>query len=196
MIELVIVIVIAGILAAVMIPRLERDTLREAANQVVRHIQYTQHLAMVNDVYDATNPNWELAYWHISFRVDPTKCYIVASDANTNGGVPAQSEAALDPLTQQFLYSDTTCTENSQNNNDLFLNTKYGVSTVTVADGCSTTNQLIAFDNLGRPLKSKDVSNPVTVGNPCTITLSTATGTAVITIEPETGYTRITSITN
>ena len=40
MFELIIVIVVAGILAAVLIPRLERDNLRMAASQVIRHIQY------------------------------------------------------------------------------------------------------------------------------------------------------------
>ncbi|MGB5964879.1 MAG: type II secretion system protein [Sulfurimonadaceae bacterium] len=68
MLELIIVIIVAGILAAVMIPRLERDNLRMAANQVVRHIQYTQHLSMVNDVYDADDVNWSRRYWKIAFR--------------------------------------------------------------------------------------------------------------------------------
>ena len=56
MIELIIVIVVAGILAGVMIPRLERNTLIEATQQVVKSLQYTQHLAMNNDIYDATDP--------------------------------------------------------------------------------------------------------------------------------------------
>jgi len=191
MMELIIVIVIAGILAAVLIPRMERDTMREAANQVVRHIEYAQHLAMVDDVYDAANPNWENAYWHISFRTNAEKCYIVGSDRDTVGAV-AQNESAVDPMTKQYLYSDTSCTENSENNNDLFLNTKYGISIVTLSPSCGTTNQLIAFDNYGRPLQTRSSAAPITTA--CTITLSDGTRSAVITIEPETGYTRITSL--
>ena len=190
MMELIIVLVVAGILAAVMIPRLERDTMREAANQVVRHIQYAQHLALVDDVYNAANPDWENAYWHISFRTNTKKCYIVGSDRDTAGAV-AQTESAMDPLTKQYLYSDTSCTENSENNNDLFLNTKYGISTVTLSNSCGT-NQMIAFDNYGRPLKTRSSADPITTQ--CTITLSDGTQSAVITIEPETGYTRITSL--
>ncbi|MBN2895607.1 MAG: type II secretion system protein [Campylobacterales bacterium] len=51
MIELVFVIVVIGILSAVLIPRMERDSLREAALQVASHIRYTQHLAIVDDKY-------------------------------------------------------------------------------------------------------------------------------------------------
>jgi len=191
MIELIIVIVIAGILAAVMMPRLERDTMREAANQVVRHIQYAQHLAMINDVYDAANPNWENAYWHISFRTNARQCYIVGSDRDTVGAV-AQNESAVDPMTKQYLYSDTLCTDNPNNNSDIFLKDKYGITNVALSNSCGTTNQMIAFDNYGRPLQTRSLATPITV--PCTITLSDGARSAVITIEPETGYTRITAL--
>lgn len=191
MIELIIVIVVAGILAVTMMPKLEGDPLRDGANQVVRHIQYAQHLAMVDDVYNASNSNWERAYWYISFRNDAEKCYIVASDNDLNGGI-AQTEAAFDPLSKQYLYSDVGCTENALNNNDLLLNTKYGISTVTLSASCQGGNNYIAFDNFGRPLKTRNTADPVTA--PCTIMLSDGDRSAVITIEPETGYTRITAI--
>jgi len=191
MLELIIVIVVAGILAVVMIPKLEGDPLRDGANQVVRHIQYAQHMAMVDDVYDAGNANWERAYWHISFRNNAKKCYIVASDQDLSGGI-SQTEAAYDPLSKQYLYSDATCTDNSLNDNDLFLNTKYGISTVALSSSCQGGNNYIAFDNFGRPLKTRNTSDPITA--PCTITLSDGTRSAVITVEPQTGYTRITAI--
>jgi len=191
MMELIIVIIIAGILAAVLVPRLEKDNIRDAANQVVRHIQYAQHLAMVDDVYDAANPNWENAYWHISFRTNVKRCYIVGSDRDTVGAV-AQNESAMDPLTKQYLYSDTLCTDNPDNNTELFLNEKYGITNVALSNSCGTTNQMIAFDNYGRPLQTRSLATPITA--PCTITLSDGTRSAVITISPETGYTRITAL--
>ncbi|WP_300367295.1 prepilin-type N-terminal cleavage/methylation domain-containing protein, partial [Hydrogenimonas sp.] len=46
MLELIIVIVVVGILSAIMIPRFSDDKLREAADQIMSHIRYTQHLAM------------------------------------------------------------------------------------------------------------------------------------------------------
>ncbi|WP_345977360.1 type II secretion system protein [Sulfurimonas sp. HSL3-7] len=190
MIELIIVIVVAGILAVAMMPKLDGDPLRDGANQVVRHIQYAQHLAMVNDVYNA-GVDWEKAYWHISFRTDAEKCYIVASDNDLSGGI-SQTEAAYDPLSKQYLYSSTSCTENVLNNNDLFLNTKYDISTVSLSESCQGGNNYIAFDNFGRPLKTRNASDFITA--PCTITLSNGERSAVITVEPETGYTRITAI--
>ena len=51
MLELVFVIVVSGILAATFIPRFDRDNLQEAADQVISHIRYTQHLAMVDDKF-------------------------------------------------------------------------------------------------------------------------------------------------
>ena len=83
MIELVFVIVIVGILSLVISSSFERNTLREAADQVVSHIRYTQHLAMVDDKF-VPNPemskestqarreidvaNWFMRRWTIRFQ--------------------------------------------------------------------------------------------------------------------------------
>ena len=190
MMELIIVIVIAGILAAVMMPRLERDDLREAANQVLRHIQYTQHLAMVNDIYNASQPNWRNALWQISFRNSSESCYLVGSSADYNT-VMAGNETALDPLTKQRLYSSAGCVYNSLDNADVFLNKSYGITSVTLSNSCGG-NRYIAFDNIGKPFKDRNIAHPITT--PCTVTLATPLRNAVITIEPETGYSRITAI--
>ena len=52
MLELVFVIVIIGILAAAIIPRMDRDSIYEASEQLLSHIRYTQHLAMTDNIYD------------------------------------------------------------------------------------------------------------------------------------------------
>ena len=44
MIELVFVIVIAGILSAMIASSFDGNNLRQAADQIVSHIRYTQHL--------------------------------------------------------------------------------------------------------------------------------------------------------
>jgi len=49
MLELVFVIVVIGILAAVTIPRFERDNAGEAAYQIARHIRLAQHHALIYD---------------------------------------------------------------------------------------------------------------------------------------------------
>jgi len=166
LIELIIVIVIAGILAAVMIPRLERDNLREATNQVVRHIQYTQHLAMVDDVYDASNTNWRQNRWSIDLC---TTDYSIARSDN--------STVALDVMTQR----DINGTDNDLSN--------HGVTAITpsVANKCK-----LVFDNLGRPYVIATGATTTTASDlaPTTTFTLTASGrTSVITIVKETGYT-------
>ena len=202
MIELIIVMVVAGILAAVMIPRMERDNLRMAANQVVRHIQYTQHLAMANDLYDAEDVNWSRKYWKISFRT-AQNCYTVYSDTDKDYANDAD-ESAIDPLTKARLFADNNCNDNSMNNDALLLEDSYGVDSITLgipagfashAADCNTnTKKYLAFDNLGRPHTS--VSNPVSgiVRNPCLITLTSGSRTAVIRVTAETGYVKLESV--
>ena len=164
MIELIIVIVVAGILAAVMIPRLERDSLREATNQVVRHIQYTQHLAMMNDVYDA-NADWRPNRWAIDLC---TKTYSIARSNGTAN--------AMDPLTQRPIDG----TDNNLANK--------GISTIEP----STGNCKIVFDNLGRPYGIQTIETNTTGIDLLPDTIITLTDSssreANITIRRETGY--------
>ena len=58
MIELVFVIVVIGIITAVMLPRIDRDNVYEAAQQLISHIKYTQHLAMMDNKFDDTDDEW------------------------------------------------------------------------------------------------------------------------------------------
>lgn len=51
MIELVFVIVIVGIISVMIAPSFDRNNLREAADQLVSHIRYTQHLAMMDNKF-------------------------------------------------------------------------------------------------------------------------------------------------
>lgn len=183
--ELVIVIVVAGILSAVMLPRLERDSLREATSQVVRHILYTQHLAMVDDVYDDSNATWYKAMWRISFRSN--NCYVVSSNTDHNKNYD-RNESATDPLTKTLLYSNTDCIQDSTDNSNMFLQDQYDIDSITFSD-CGD-NRFIAFDYLGRPHKTL-ISASDLVTSLCTITLHSGTRKAVISITPETGYVKI-----
>ena len=180
LIELIIVIVIAGILAAVMIPRLERDGLREAANQVVRHIQYTQHLAMVDDVYDASTANWYQNRWSINL------CSTDYAVERWN-----ESETATNTLTTRDI---------NGTDNDL---ADLGISGVAVTPVVAPVRCRIVFDSLGRPYATVDgptftapFNTPLGGLNTAdmTVTLTTGTRSAVITITKETGFVKLTSI--
>ena len=189
MLELIIVIVVAGILAVTVIPRLERNRLHAAVQQVARHLRYTQHLAMVDDMYDATEPQWYKAMWRISFRNN--NCYVVSSNTDFRFNYD-RNESATDPLTKTLLYSGTDCVQESSDNSDMFLSDKYGIDSIEFENTCGN-NRFIAFDYLGRPHKTLGSVNDL-VRSECKITLHSGERKGVISIMPETGYVKVVSI--
>ncbi|WP_419249844.1 prepilin-type N-terminal cleavage/methylation domain-containing protein [Campylobacter fetus] len=72
LIEIIIVLVIVGIMASFTIPKLNRNDLRLAADQIVSHIRYTQHLAIIDDKFDTKDTNWYKGRWQI-FLPKPLK---------------------------------------------------------------------------------------------------------------------------
>ena len=197
MIELVFVIVVIGIITTVMLPRIDRDNVYEAAQQVESHIKYTQHLAMIDNKYDDTDTDWYRELWQIRFQAcgvgDTEHAYSVFSDENHLGSVNA-NEAALDPLSRKRIDA-TTCAASVDQDPNVVLSNKYNIDTVTLSGGCFTktgftTNKSIAFDNLGRP--HMDLSNSINIATTaCTITLASNDENLTISIAPETGYTCI-----
>lgn len=174
MLELVFVIVVAGILAAVIIPSTRTNPAQEAAVQLLSDIRYTQHLAMIDDKYGQNTVgavDWFLKRWQIRFTGDT---YSIVSDNNTNLAVNPSNSALL-----------------LQN---IDLNADYSVS-ISYAPGssCTAADPIISFDHLGRPLVGTLATNygelmPAT----CTIRLTSGAETVDINILQETGYASIT----
>ena len=88
LLELVFVIVVIGILSATVIPSTKTNPLQEAATQLVSHIRYAQHLAMVDDKYMASQSlseygdsttkenhlkQWFNGRWQITFHFNSTE---------------------------------------------------------------------------------------------------------------------------
>ncbi len=193
MLELVFVIVVIGILAAVFIPRFERDNAGEAAYQIARHIRLAQHYALVDDVYSDTNATWYKSMWQIAFTnlaADGGACYDVFTDKNQAGNV-SSDEAAIDPLTHKPLFS-ANCAENGSYNDDVLLKKKFAVTQLDF-NNCGG-NQYIAFDHLGRPHANlTSATNYQTTD--CVITLHTKDQhEANVTVYGETGFVKVTSI--
>jgi prepilin-type N-terminal cleavage/methylation domain-containing protein len=200
MLELVFVIVVVGILAAVFIPRFERDNAGEAAYQIARHIRLAQHHALIEDRFNdaPSGVDWKETLWRITF-VNGTngQCYQVHADRDGNGGNPAQSERAVDPLTKKWLWSDTSCSDTTTGvNEDVLLWKSFGVNTVSVCGVATSAAGIknIAFDHLGRPGQiSSHTMNYLT--NDCNIYLTTNDGhNANITVYKNTGFVKVTSI--
>jgi len=214
LLELVFVIVVIGILVAVIIPNTRRDTLREAAMQLVSHIRYTQHLAMIDDRFDATNPKWFQGRWQIVFENAITEPkYSIFSDKPTYTGNADLAEIAIDPLNRNKILSGggtalTSSSATAKLNNKLNLKKTYNIVNIALTNkdnstkGCKAQTR-ISFDHLGRPIAGPlDSSGSVSRDKPykkirllsktCVITLTNLNGnTILIELEPETGYVHI-----
>ena len=183
MIELVFVIVVIGILAAIIIPSTRTNPVQEAAIDLVSKIRYTQHLAMVDDKYDRANANWFKENWQIEFDTG-ANTYSIKSGANL----------ARDPSNA------------SANVKNIDLQAKYGVTVALAGTECGTAQAAnagifaLSFDNFGRPA-SGDLNSTTSAysgtdyrlvqTDDCIITLSDSTQAARIRVRPETGYATI-----
>jgi prepilin-type N-terminal cleavage/methylation domain-containing protein len=174
LIELVIVIVVVGILAAAIIPRLRTNPVSEASIDLLSKIRYTQHLSMVDDKYNASTTSWYKNRWQLVIN---NNSYSIVSDDNIT--------YALNPFDKISTIEKIKLK---------------GVSSITLSGGCDGKN-IISFDYLGRPLigSLSDTTSAYTVaGNNgellteiCDINLTNGSKTVSIHIAPETGYTSI-----
>jgi len=208
MLELVFVIVIVGILSYMVASSFTRNPLREAADQLVSHIRYTQHLAMQDDKFDVNDATWYQERWQIVFNSDANTynqwAYTIFSDGNKNANPNLTlNEVALNPLDPaKYLtggYTGIIFSNGVGATQEMNLGMKYGVSTITFNAACQFGgSQRISFDYLGRPLKGVPSGfgaiyqrNRIITAQ-CQITLTDLSGNAIIiAIEPETGYTHI-----
>ena len=88
LLELVFVIVIAGILAFVLIPKSSDTKLLESANQLISHIRYAQQLALNNDQFDPNDENWYKKMWRIEFEHNGTYKVWRGNEAKSNKIAP------------------------------------------------------------------------------------------------------------
>lgn len=214
LIELVFVIVVVGILAAISIPRFERDNLYEAADQVAQNIRYTQQLAMNDDKFNANDPLWIKKLWTIDFSSanvgDGNEWkHSIYADVSTDGNLNSPNEAARHPSNPNMYMSagwaGISDKDKRNINSRMNLGKKYNITNITVGNlgqDCSTgRNSAISFDNLGRPYRrvavtgggSKNPGDRV-LRTICTITLTSKDKSIPITIQPETGYVKIENI--
>ena len=216
--ELIFVIVVVGILAAIMIPKLNRNASREAANQIITHIRYTQHLAMQDDKYENFISNqskpWFKLRWGITFNETSLKeCsidkpgvktwkYSVFFDKSVNGNINSESEVANDIYKSGKLlsggWSGISTDACKKINKELNLGKRFGITLVDFKDGCSGM-QTIIFDEMGRPMRvasttSGGAKRPYDrlLKKDCSITITDKRGNqTTITIEKESGFASI-----
>lgn len=163
LLELVFVLIVIGILAVLAMPNFRGHPLQDAAEQVASHLRYTQHLAMIDDKYDPSDPTWWQTRWQLTIA---GTSYDLYSDRDKDGALTA-GEAAVDPLTKTPIAA-------------VNLATDYGITAITAAT--------IAFDNMGRPYSNLGTIYGGLILVDTNIVLSHVDGNATITVHPETGY--------
>jgi type II secretory pathway pseudopilin PulG len=203
MMELIFILVIIGILAAVIIPKSRDTRLREAADQIVSHIRYTQHLAMMNDVFDPNDNEWYKERWQIFFEQDSDLwSYTIFSDADKDGAID-ETEIAINPQDSSKRLTgiasgailDTVITKGLNIGKTYGIKGANGIEFANCNDDGSLT---IAFDYLGRPMSRNPSTYTMSyhedylIAAPCTITIKENSGGSInITIQPETGFAKI-----
>ena len=68
MIEMVFVIVVLGIIAAVAIPSMDQDRSQEGTDAVISYIRLTQQMALSDDVHEWNDGNWQRKFWRIEIE--------------------------------------------------------------------------------------------------------------------------------
>jgi len=197
LLELVFVIVVIGILAATVLSRSDNTRVQEAAIQVVSHIRYAQHLAMIDDHFDtvhvnnANNANWFRARWQIFFQVDnlgnQNQVYLIYSDKDFDGNLAANGEIAIDPLSGRQMTGNTGWNNSISSMN---LTRTYGIIARAFTGGCANSAKIV-FDHLGRPHINDNTAYGSLMNTQCQMTFMGNDGNVTIAIEPETGYVHI-----
>ena len=195
MIELVLVIVVLGILAALALPRLDRDIRQEAADNILSAIRFTKLMALTDDKTDPSDNKWQQGFWRIDFYSGSNAYYTVGSDRGHDGSI-TKTETAIDPSSGKYFYSSNgDFSARAQDESPaVFIGHKYGIDTITPSGGCS--NLYIGFDHMGRPYNSSFVSSATPdfsgrITRDCKLTFH-FTGSGIndlaIVIEKQTGH--------
>jgi len=211
MIELVMAIVVLGIVAALAMPRLERDTRQNAENTIVSALRYTQHLALSDDITDPTNTNWQRKFWRFGKEgcSDNGIFFYIASDKDAGGAI-SELEAAQNPKDGDWYngvntapcendVSGQTFVDGTRASKTIFLTKNFGIREDDVAmfAGCggTATGRYIGFDYLGRPHKgfaSSTIADYSSIlRTDCNLVfkfVDTSIPDLNITIEKETGF--------
>ncbi|MDD5716157.1 MAG: hypothetical protein PHW64_00005 [Sulfuricurvum sp.] len=208
MLEFIFVIVVIGVLAVLSMPSFTSNQLQQAAEQVAGHIRYTQHLAIVDDRFDANQQLWYREMWMFYIRSvhdvnnngQKEWFYEVFSDKSDDGDSTIDEEAT-DPMTGETL-GNGSFNNTVDDNKIINLTRKYGIKNVTVSGGANAVNSTqkrVVFDSFGRPYRNTSLNDPATedwrnyrLTSDMNITLTGENDkTAVITIRPETGFVSI-----
>ncbi len=186
LLELIFVIIVIGILAAVVIPRLRTDSLTKATTIFIDTLRYTQHLAMVDDKYTPTKALslysgstkkmkdtkfWFKKWW--MFYINGANSHpVLVVFSDTPSANAANSEFNYYPYYDEVANGGSSGkkmmgksfnapTDEKYVDRSLDLLLSYGIKKVVIETPCSHNKTKLAFDELGRPhcIQQKSSSN-------------------------------------
>jgi prepilin-type N-terminal cleavage/methylation domain-containing protein len=161
LIELILVIVVLGILAALAIPRYDRDLRQEAVDNILSALRYTKHMALTDNVANPRDNKWQRAFWRFGIE----KCsdngifYYISSDKDYEGDIDS-TEIINDPANGKKMMGDNNADCETQVNNNaspnIFLTKKYGIKDgdITFTNCGNGSGSYLGFDYFGRPHRS------------------------------------------
>lgn len=213
MIELVMVIVVLGILAVLAMPRMERATRQEAADNILAALQFTQHMALTDNVIDNISDDkltWQRKFWRFGKEgcSDGGIFYYIGSDKDMGENITVtKGEAAIDPANGKLMMGQNNkpckddlseqifTTVNIEASPNIFLTSKFGIkeNDAKFYAQCPGDTLSIGFDYLGRPHRgfesSDDPDYSSLMESDCNLTFEFEDGSddLIITIEKETG---------
>ena len=195
MLELIMVIVVIGILAAASMTQ-HRVTVREDfINNILNSLRYTQHLAMTDNKMNPNNPLWIRSLWTLKHeQCNGNWQYTIASDMNLDGDYQS-TEAATSIVDQKLLFTDVNDCESSNYSEDTAIGRKLTVSGINF-NGCGAAKS-ISFDYLGRPhvntetMVNSDYSSLLKNNCIITYTFNVDIDPVIVNIARDTGYVSI-----
>jgi len=201
MIELIFVIIVMGILAALAIPRYERNIRQEAADNILAAIRHTKLMALTDNVTYPRDNRWQRAFWRFGVEgcSDNGIFYYISSDKDYQGDIDAK-EIINDPTNGLHIMglNNQPCENTSQagSSPNIFLTHKYGIYDGNITFCGSATADYIGFDFMGRPHQgfagangSNSPDYSTILHQDCNITVSLPDNESfTITVEKGTGH--------
>jgi len=204
LLELVIVIIILSILSFSIASKTNKSNLYNAANQVLFHIRYTQHLAFIDNVFSPNDKEWFKKRWQIQFhsKVGNIKwSYTIYKDISLSGNANSKKELAKNPMNRNKLLSGgfhSLAINDDDFTKSMRLGNYYGIEDIVFKGQCGRyRSKRISFNYDGSPyygnLKNAKDQFDKRLTEQCQIQLCLkeckfADEKVVIVIEPETGF--------
>jgi hypothetical protein len=209
LLELIIIIIIISILSFSVIQKTDNRGLYYAANQVLFHIRYTQHLALIDNVFDPNDPDWFKKRWQIQFHstvsgYNLTWTYSVYKDTSLSGNENSKKELAKNPMNRDKLLSGgfySYTADDEDFTKSMVLGNSFGIKDILFEGECGKyRSKRLAFNYDGAPyygnLLNVDDQYEKRMTEVCKIHIcledcETTDKKVIIAVEPETGFAHI-----